>query len=195
MTIDSRVADTSFMSWRLAPSTAMPMGIPSPSVSRDRLTPSLPRSVGLRPVASPPQGGLGHGPVHGLPFPVNALQGVGLQQTLPPQPLKYPSLPPELEAVMDGAGGAKLPGEGLLLTAGAQDVEDAVQQLPVRLPGASAMGMGGFGWQQGLNAGPQILRNAPAVVNSGLLTSHAPITSQPDVMHRILQLLCYRIGT
>ena len=39
-----------------------------------------------------------------------ALQGVVLQQTLPPQPPKHPSLPPELEAVMDGAGGAKLPG-------------------------------------------------------------------------------------
>ena len=45
----STVARTSFMSWRFAPSTARPTGTPWASVSRLRLTPRLPRSVGLAP--------------------------------------------------------------------------------------------------------------------------------------------------
>ena len=53
----STVARTSFMSWRWAPSTANPTGIPWASVNRLRLTPDLPRSVGLGPV-SPPKGAL-----------------------------------------------------------------------------------------------------------------------------------------
>ena len=43
----SSVARASLMSWRLAPSTASPTGIPRASVNRLRLTPVLPRSVGL----------------------------------------------------------------------------------------------------------------------------------------------------
>ena len=54
----SSVASTSFLSWRLAPSTARPTGTPLASVSRLRLVPSLPRSVGFRPVRSPPSGAL-----------------------------------------------------------------------------------------------------------------------------------------
>ena len=46
----SRVSRVSFMSCRLAPATAKPTGTPCPSVSRLRLTPALPRSVGLGPV-------------------------------------------------------------------------------------------------------------------------------------------------
>ena len=52
----STVARTSFMSWRLAPSTASPTGIPWASVNRLRLTPCLPRSVGLVPVFPRPRG-------------------------------------------------------------------------------------------------------------------------------------------
>lgn len=43
----SRVGLTSFMSCRLAPSTASPTGIPEPSVNRLRFAPCLPRSVGF----------------------------------------------------------------------------------------------------------------------------------------------------
>ena len=60
----SSVARANFMSWRLAPSTASPTGIPRPSVNRLRLTPVLPRSVGLGPVFPPAQGGLGYGSIH-----------------------------------------------------------------------------------------------------------------------------------
>ena len=68
------MARTSLISWRLAPSTASPTGIPWASVNRLRLTPALPRSVGLGPVFPPTQGGLGHGSVHAQPTPVQTLQ-------------------------------------------------------------------------------------------------------------------------
>jgi hypothetical protein len=78
------VARTSFISWRLAPSTAIPTGMPLASVNTLRLTPDLPRSVGLGPVFFPAQGGFGHGPVHAQPTPVQALQFiVALQPHFP----------------------------------------------------------------------------------------------------------------
>src|SRR2546421_12840772 len=84
----SSVASTSFMSGRLAPSTARPSGTPRPSTSWLRLTPFLARSVGFLPVFFPPEGRLGHAPVHGQPGPVDALEVVVVQE---------PQLP-ELEA-------------------------------------------------------------------------------------------------
>ncbi len=51
----AKVLLTSFMSCRLAPSMATAIEIPAASVSRLRLTPCLPRSVGFAPVfLSPP---------------------------------------------------------------------------------------------------------------------------------------------
>jgi len=46
----SMVAHTRFISWRLAPSIATPMGTPCPSFSNDHSMPAFPRSVGLGPV-------------------------------------------------------------------------------------------------------------------------------------------------
>ena len=48
--MDCNVPRTSFMSCRLAPSMAIPTGMPLASVSRLRLTPCLPRSVGFASV-------------------------------------------------------------------------------------------------------------------------------------------------
>src|SRR5262245_63973808 len=67
----SRVVRANFMSCRLAPSTTSPIGTPCPSVSRLRLTPDWPRSVGLGPVFSPAQRRLGHRPIHRQPVPVD----------------------------------------------------------------------------------------------------------------------------
>ena len=72
----STVARTSFMSWRLAPATASPTEMPWASVNRLCLTPLLPRSVRLGPVFPSAQGGLGHGPVHAQPTPVQTIQFV-----------------------------------------------------------------------------------------------------------------------
>ena len=52
------VASTRRRSCTLAPATAKPMGMPRPSVSIDRFTPSLPRSVGFFRFFSPPSGAL-----------------------------------------------------------------------------------------------------------------------------------------
>ena len=53
----SSVGFRSLQSWRFAPSMAMPMGTPAPSVWIDRFVPDLPRSVGFGPVAPPPPRG------------------------------------------------------------------------------------------------------------------------------------------
>src|SRR5215468_9512503 len=76
----SSVAWTIFMSLRLAPSTASPTGTPLASTSRLRLTPFLARSVGFLPVFFPPEGCLGHAPVHAQPGPVDPLQAVVFEQ-------------------------------------------------------------------------------------------------------------------
>src|ERR687886_2322448 len=101
----SMVARTSFMSCRLAPSTATPIGTPCPSVSRLRLTPCLPRSVGFGPVFFPPKRCLRHRSVHTQPVPVNALQLVKLFHSCKPEFLEDPRLDPLLEAVVGGGLG------------------------------------------------------------------------------------------
>jgi hypothetical protein len=45
-----------------------------------------------------------------------------------------------LEAIMDGAGGAKLPRESFPLTTGAQQVKDAIQGLPFIRPRLAPLG-------------------------------------------------------
>src|SRR4051794_29580150 len=117
----SSVASTSFMSLRLAPSTANPTGMPSPSTSRLRLAPSLPRSVGFLPVFFPPEGCFRHAPVHRQPGPVNPFPVVVGHQARLPQVLEDSLLNPALEAVVGGGAGAETGGvQGLPLTARAQ---------------------------------------------------------------------------
>src|SRR6266853_6019026 len=91
---------TIFMSGRLAPSTASPTGMPSPSVSRLRFVPFLARSVGFLPVFFPPEGRLGHAPVHTQPVPVDPLPVVVGHQAVLPQRQKDAGLDPLLEAVV-----------------------------------------------------------------------------------------------
>ena len=94
----SSVAATSFWSGTLAPSTATASGTPRPSISVERLTPSLPRSVGFFPVFFPTQRRLGHRPVHALPFPVDAFQLVVFGQSELPEFLEHAQLAPTLES-------------------------------------------------------------------------------------------------
>ena len=54
----SRVGASSGASWRLAGAATVPSGIPAASTARERLSPCLPRSTGLRPATSPPHGAL-----------------------------------------------------------------------------------------------------------------------------------------
>src|SRR5439155_22030358 len=124
----SRVSSTSFMSGRLAPSTARPTGMPWPSTSRLRLTPFLARSVGFFPVFFPPKGCLGHAPVHAQPLPVDAHEAVVFDQPGLPERQEHAGLDPLLEAVVGGGARAELGGvKGLPLAAGAEDEEDGLQ--------------------------------------------------------------------
>src|SRR3712207_66801 len=130
----AKVRSVSFMSCRLAPSTLRPMGSPCPSVNNERLVPCLPRSVGFRPVLSPPQRGLRHRSVQRLPLPVDPDSGVELQQAHPPELLKDARLAPLHEAVVDGTRGAKAAGQRFPLTARPQQEEDPVHGLASRRP-------------------------------------------------------------
>src|SRR5262245_8813785 len=96
----SRVASTSFLSCRLAPSMASPTGMPWASTSRLRLAPNLPRSLGFLPVFFPPERGFRHRPVQRHPGPINSLQGVVFLQADGPQAEEDARLDPFLEAAV-----------------------------------------------------------------------------------------------
>src|SRR5437763_16813996 len=117
----SNVSSTIFMSGRLAPSTANPIGMPWPSTSRLRLVPRLARSVGFLPVFFPPERRLGHATVHAQKGPVDALQIVVGHQPRLPQCQKDAGAHPLLETVMGCRAGAEAGGvQRLPLAAGAQ---------------------------------------------------------------------------
>src|SRR5690349_7504300 len=123
----SSVARTNFMSCRLAPSTARPIGTPAPSVNTERLTPPLLRSVGFGPVFFPPKRRFGHRPIHTQPVPVDTLQLVEVFHAVLPQLQEDARFDPRRKAVMGGGLGTQL---GLVqrrpLTAAAQHVEDGI---------------------------------------------------------------------
>src|SRR5688500_2920293 len=96
------------MSCRLAPSIVRPSGTPFPSVSRLRLTPLLPRSVGFRPVFFPPERCLRHRSIHAQPVPVDTFQFIKLLDPRVPEFLKHASLNPLLEAVVSSGLGTQV---------------------------------------------------------------------------------------
>jgi hypothetical protein len=101
--------------------------MPLPSTSKLRLAPFLARSVGFLPVFFPPEGCLGHAPVHTQPFPVNALQTVILQESGLPKRQEYASGDPLLEPIVGRGTGAELRRiQCFPLATGAQDEEDGV---------------------------------------------------------------------
>jgi len=142
--------------------------MPRASTSRLRLTPFLARSVGFFPVFFPPEGRLGHAPVHGQPGPVDPLPVVVGQQARLPQRLEDTLFHPELEAVVGGGAGAEAGGvEGLPLATGAQDKEDGFH--------ADAVGSRGLAAAEGVRVDtrrdeqghgfPEVVTDAPLVFN------------------------------
>src|ERR1700730_10432285 len=131
----SNVSSASFMSGRLAPSTARPTGMPWLSTSRLRLAPFLARSVGFLPVFFPPEGRLGHAPVQRQPLPIDALHTVVLQQPGLPHLPEDAGLNPLLKAVMS-RGPRTEDGriESLPGAARAQHIEDGIHADAVRSP-------------------------------------------------------------
>jgi hypothetical protein len=138
--------------------------MPSASTSRLRLAPCLARSVGFFPVFFPPEGRLGHAPVHRQPGPVDAFPVVVGHQARLPHLLEDAGLHPLLEAVVGRGAGAKFRGvQGLPLAAGAEDEEDGLHADPVGLAGpaaAEAVGVGVLGQQDG-DGLPQVVGKAP----------------------------------
>ena len=100
--------------------------------------------MGFLPVFFPPEGCLGHAPVHAQEGPVNPDQAVVFEQTLLPEFEEDAGFDPLLEAVVGGGTRAELGGiESLPLNAGAQDKEDGIGTDAVGGAGAStAVGMG-----------------------------------------------------
>jgi hypothetical protein len=140
--------------------------MPLASTSRLRLTPCLARSVGFFPVFFPPEGCLGHAPVHRQPGPVDALQVIVGHQTRLPQGLENAGFDPFLEAVVGGGSGAELGGiERLPLAAGAQDVQDGFHAQAIvlaRAPAAEAMSVLVLGEEE-LHGCPEVVGDTPVV--------------------------------
>src|SRR6266498_4061883 len=157
----SMVCRTSFMSWRLAPSTATPTGTPCPSVSMLRFTPLLPLSVGLGPVFSPAQRCFGHRPVHAQPLPLYTFQFIELLHSPFPQLQEHPCFYPLLKAVMSGGTSGQVGlVEGSPLAAGTQHVEYGIGTSAIRHARSAAtetMGVLMHG-QERLKHCPQLIR-------------------------------------
>src|SRR5258708_32084359 len=159
----SMVGRTSFMSWRFAPSIVRPIGTPCPSVSKLRLTPLLPRSVGLGPVFFPAQRRFGHRPVHTQPLPVNATEFIKLLNSGLPECEEDSRLHPLLKAIIGCRVRTQLGLiQGLPLATRSQHVEDGIGTVAIRHPWASspkAMGIH-MHRQQRLQLRPQLIRDA-----------------------------------
>jgi hypothetical protein len=164
------------------------MGKPCPSVSRDRLVPLLPRSVGLRPVFSPAQRCLGHRPVHRLPFPVEAPAGIKLDQACLPELTKHPSFAPGLETLMHGAACPYASRECLPLVTCPQHVEDRIHGLSGWHSGPSALRVRSLLWQKGLDALPEFIWDAPLLVNRCVPCHCPPPLALADTQHILCQL-------
>jgi hypothetical protein len=88
--------------------------------------------VGFLPVFFPPEGCLGHAPVHTQPGPVDALQAIVVEQSHLPELEEDALLDPLLEAIVGGGPGTELGGvQGLPLATGAEDEEDGIGTDPV----------------------------------------------------------------
>ena len=84
-------------SFRFAPSTAMPIGIPFPSVSKLRFAPCFARSVGFGPLFFPAKGRFRHRSVHRAETPVDAFQFVVSFEAFLPELFEYSRFIPLLE--------------------------------------------------------------------------------------------------
>ena len=157
------MARTNFISCRLAPSTASPMGTPWPSVNRLRLTPLLARSVGFGPVFFPPERRLGHRAVHAQPVPVDALQLIKLSHPRLPEFQEDVCCNPLLKAVVGGGFGTQLGlRSGLPIGSRAEHVKNGIGTAAIRharTATAKAVGIHPYWEQRGQNS-PELLGDA-----------------------------------
>jgi hypothetical protein len=153
-------------SLRFAPSTVRPSGMPAASVTRLRLVPSLARSVGLGPVFFPTQRGLGHGPVHGQPTPVQPLERIVGEQSASPELVEHSVLRPLEESAVSRRTRADTGTvQGVPGASGAQHEHDRVHGIAVWYPRSmAAQRMWRGRGKQWLHLHPQLVGNSPAVI-------------------------------
>ena len=109
--------------------------MPRASVSKLRLTPPLPRSVGLGPVFFPAQRRFVQRAVEGHPIKIQPNQVLVILQRHVPEVGKHARLYPLLKAGVGCAAGANARcAQRLPLTTRAQHEENAIQYLPVGYP-------------------------------------------------------------
>jgi hypothetical protein len=141
------------------------------------LTPFLARSVGFFPVFFPPEGRLGHAPVHTQPGPIDAYQAIVLQQARLPHLEEDALTDVLLEAVVGGGAGAEDGRvQGLPGAAGAQHEEDGIHANPVRgarLAAAEGMGVDVRG-QEPFDLRPEVVRDAPGFGPFEVVHTSAP---------------------
>lgn len=164
------VSTISLWSFRFAPSTVIPRGIPAPSVSRLRFVPSLARSVGLGPVFFPPEGRLGHCPIHREPAPINTFVFIVVQEPLTPDFVEYTCFQPLTEpSVRGGARADPRRIQGVPLAASAEHEQNGRHRVSVRDPRpVASQRMHRPRWQQRLDLGPQLVRQFPALASRRL---------------------------
>ncbi len=169
------------------------------SVSRLRLTPDLPRSVGLGPVFFPTQGRFGQRSVHGEPVPVNPAEFIKAPDSCLPALEKDPCFYPHLKPIVRRRMGTQL---GLIqrlpLAASAQDVEDGVGTGAIghaRPSSTKAMGID-VDREERLKYGPEVIRDAKSSGRTvigralsltllGFLFAHTPYSTT------VIRIGCY----
>jgi hypothetical protein len=124
------------------------------------------------PVFFPPEGCLGHTPVHAQPGPVDPLPFVVGQQAALPHCQEDAGADPLLEAIVGRGARAEAGGvQRLPLAAGAQDVEDGLHANAVgraRLAAAEPVGVGVFGNHKG-DSLPQVIGDGPLIDHTRLV--------------------------
>ncbi len=149
------VARASFISRRLAPSTATPIGTPRPSVSNDRLPPAFPQSVGLGPVFVPSQRCRGHRLVHHQPVPITALQFIEQFDADLPAFQEYASGDPLPKAIIRrGCGAPVCRVQRRPLTTGTEHIKDGVGAAAIRTRGNDRRQTDGRSWSTTAGAAP-----------------------------------------
>src|SRR6516165_1791049 len=160
------VSSTSRLSCVLAPLTVMPIGIPAPSVSNDRLVPDLARSVGFGPVFPPSKRCFGHCSIHALPFPLDALKFVVFLQRHAPKPGEDSFADQSLKVPVETAPRTELDRGRFPLAAGTQHIKDTVDHLSPCQRLAAGILTPPFAFRQHrLQALPQRIGNSPIVRN------------------------------
>ena len=183
-----KVTSNSFTSCTLAPLATNDSGTPRASTSRLLLRPFFSPIRGVGAHAFDGQRSLSQASIQALPAPGDALHLIVLSQAgLPNLQEKAFSLP-LLEVSVHGAGAAKLPGQCLPLTAGAQHIDNGRKNLPRghRLSAPSGLApvlavRRPFPHRnQQLNLAPQHVRHCPRLYLCHLEPYLRPVPHAPD---------------